>query len=109
MQSDPKKEMMATSSVLLQEQPEQHATGMHSTQHPEEQQPATKDAAIAKHGKHPAKQLAAQAEVESLAQALREAEQRASAAELAVVMVQRTHTEAVEQSARLQVSYAVTL
>lgn len=82
---------------------------MHSTQHPEEQeQPATKDAAIAKQG-NPAQQPAAHAEVKSLARALREAEQRAGAAELAVLTVQRTHTEAVEQSARLQVSHAVTL
>lgn len=42
------------------------------------------------------------AEVDRLAQALRDAEQRAAAAELAVATVQRTHTEAVEQSARLQ-------
>ena len=102
--------IVTTPLVSLQQQAEQHATlHMHSTQHPEEQQPATKDDSIAKHGKHPPKQLAAHAEVDSLAQALREAEQRASAAELAVVAVQRTHTEAVGQSARLQVSYAVTL
>ena len=81
---------------------------MHSAQHPEDQQTVTKDAAVAKHG-NPAVQLAALAEVDSMAQALREAEQRASAAELAVVTVQRTHTEAVEQSARLQVVRAVKL
>ena len=80
---------------------------MHSSHHPEEQRPAAKHAVIAEQG-NPTPQPAAHAEVESLARALREAEQRASAAELAVVTVQRTHTEAVEQSARLQVSYAVT-
>ena len=102
-------QITATSSVALQGQPGQHATAhMHSAQHPEEQQPVTKDAAVAKHG-NPAMQLAAHAEVDSLAQALREAEQRASAAELAVATVQRAHTEAVEQSARLQVAHAVKL
>ena len=99
--------VIAISSVSLQEQPGQHATA-HITQHPEEQQPAATDSAIAKLGS-PAKQLAVHAEVQSLAQALREAEQRASAAELAVATVQRTHTEAVEQSARLQVGHAVML
>ncbi|DBA96690.1 TPA: hypothetical protein ACH3X1_016741 [Trebouxia sp. C0004] len=42
------------------------------------------------------------AELEKLSQAVREAEQRAGAAEVAITMVQRAHTEAVEQSARLQ-------
>ena len=45
------------------------------------------------------------AELEKLSQAVREAEQRAYAAEVAITMVQRAHTEAVEQSARLQASH----
>ncbi|DBA96689.1 TPA: hypothetical protein ACH3X1_015539 [Trebouxia sp. C0004] len=45
------------------------------------------------------------AELEKLSQAVREAEQRAGAAEVAITMVQRAHTEAVEQSARLQAEH----
>ncbi len=49
--------------------------------------------------------IAQQAELEKLSQAVREAEQRACAAEVAITMVQRAHTEAVEQSALLQASH----
>jgi len=49
--------------------------------------------------------VAQPAELEKLSQAVREAEQRAYAAEVAITMVQRAHTEAVEQSARLQASH----
>ena len=42
------------------------------------------------------------AELHALTQRLAEAEQRASAAELATAAVQRAHTEAVEKSTRLQ-------
>lgn len=45
------------------------------------------------------------AELEKLSQAVRQAEQRACAAEMAITTVQRAHTEAVEQSARLQASH----
>ena len=45
------------------------------------------------------------AELASLARAVREAEQRASGAELATMTVQRAHTEAVELSTRLQASF----
>lgn len=76
---------------------------MQNTQQYQEQQQSPKAADLAKFG-DAAQQHAADAEVQTLTQALREAEQRASAAELAVVTVQRTHTEAVEQSARLQAS-----
>ncbi len=82
----------------------------HSAQHAN--QPADA-AALAQHPAEPAgvqvrhadisQQHAEPAEFEKLTQALREAEQRASAAELAVATVQRSHTEAVEQSTRLQV------
>ncbi|KAL0049666.1 hypothetical protein WJX82_007177 [Trebouxia sp. C0006] len=44
-------------------------------------------------------------ELEKLSQAVREAEQRACAAEVAITTVQRAHTEAVEQSARLQAEH----
>jgi len=44
-------------------------------------------------------------ELEKLSQAVREAEQRACAAEVAITAVQRAHTEAVEQSACLQASH----
>ncbi|KAL0032283.1 hypothetical protein WJX79_002357 [Trebouxia sp. C0005] len=49
--------------------------------------------------------LAQPAELEKLSQAMREAEQRACAAEVAITAVQRAHTEAVEQSARLQAEH----
>ena len=49
--------------------------------------------------------VAQPAELEKLSQAVREAEQRACAAEVALTTVQRAHTEAVEQSARLQASH----
>ena len=73
---------------------------MQSIQPIQKQQQAPKDEGVS----NPGKQRTAHAEVEELTQALRGAEQRASAAELAVLTVQRTHTEAVEQSARLQAS-----
>lgn len=50
------------------------------------------------------KAVAQLVELEKLSQAVREAEQRACAAEVAITTVQRAHTEAVEQSARLQAS-----
>ena len=53
--------------------------------------------------------IAQPAELEKLSQAMREAEQRACAAEVAITAVQRAHTEAVEQSARLQASYTTRL
>ena len=49
--------------------------------------------------------VAQPAELEKLSQAVREAEQRACAAEVAITTVQRAHTEAVQQSARLQASH----
>ena len=73
-------------------------------QHQEQQQQlGARDTVIVQPG-DAAKEHAAHAELQKLTQALREAEQRASAAELAVVTVQRAHTEAVEQSTRLQAS-----
>jgi len=50
--------------------------------------------------------VAQPAEHEKLSQAVKQAEQRACAAEVAITLVQRAHTEAVEQSARLQASHA---
>ena len=49
--------------------------------------------------------VAQPAELEKLSQAVREAEQRACAAKVAITTVQRAHTEAVQQSARLQASH----
>lgn len=98
---------MTPSYVSLQEQPGQNATiPKQSRQHPQDQLQVPKEAAPADKPGDPAEQHAAHAEVDRLAQALRDAEQRAAAAELAVATVQRTHTEVVEQSARLQVNRA---
>lgn len=74
-----------------------------SRQHPQDQLQVPKGGEPAAKPGDPAEQHAAHAELARLAQALRDAEQRAAAAELAVATVQRTHTEAVEQSACLQV------
>ena len=52
----------------------------------------------------PAAHQAEHPELQHLTEALRQAEQRANAAEVAITTVQRAHTEAVEQSARLQAS-----
>ena len=49
---------------------------------------------------------AGHAELEKLTQQLEKAEQRAIAAELATGTIQRAHTEAVEQSTRLQAGLA---
>ena len=49
---------------------------------------------------------AGHAELEMLTQQLEKTEQRASAAEMATATVQRAHTEAVEQSTRLQAGLA---
>lgn len=99
-----KKKTTKVSALPVQKQPGQHATAhMQSIQPIQKQQQAPKDEGVSKPG-NPGKQRTAHAEVEELTQALRGAEQRASAAELAVLTVQRTHTEAVEQSARLQAS-----
>ena len=72
-------------------------------QHPQEQQqqPRARFEDIAGLNKS-AVPAADDAEFQKLAQSVREAEQRATAAELAITTVQRAHTEAVEQSARLQ-------
>ena len=79
-------------------QPTQQA--QHS-QLPQQQHHAARFEVIPEHD-GPAQHPADHAELQKLTQALREAEQRADAAELAVMTVQRTHTETVEQSARLQ-------
>lgn len=84
------------------QQPEVHMQDAQQHQEQQQQQGA-RDTIIVQPG-DATKQHAAHAELQKLTHALREAEQRASAAELAVVTVQRTHTEAVEQSARLQAS-----
>lgn len=66
-------------------------------QHSRQQASQLRGSAAAAHqAEHP--------ELQHLTEALRQAEQRASAAEVAIATVQRAHTEAVEQSTRLQAS-----